>query len=157
MGVVAQDKMVIGFVVQRNVLREIDKHAKNFKSRSEFVGASIELCLENKKVVQAELMIRVMEAVGALLVEAPKAGDEKLVPVQAVMAKTSIEQVDRFADKMRMSRVAALATLVEIGMKQQAVLLRTAVPAIKAVKVLRRKKSVEGGAGGAKNAQSAYW
>src|SRR5690349_2348387 len=136
MPTVAQGKMVIGFVVPKHVFREIDKHAKMFKSRSEFVGTAIELCLDNRKMVQAELIARVMEAVGALIVEAPESRDEKQVPVQAVMSKSCVEQVDRFADKMRMSRVAALATLVEIGMKQHALVLRTAVPVISAVKTI---------------------
>ena len=48
MSTVAPDNMVIGFVVPQHVFREIEKHSKYFKSRSEFVGKAIELCLDNR-------------------------------------------------------------------------------------------------------------
>ena len=155
MGAVSKDKMVIGFMVSKHVMREIDKHAKMFKSRSEFVGKAIEIWLDhtNSKRLEERLFARVAQAVGAMLVEGEEAGDGELVPVQAVLPIAYVEQVDRFAEQMKLSRVNAMATLVEMGLQENAVILRTVLPVVHQIKKKRGKQS--GGIGGAREVRFA--
>jgi hypothetical protein len=163
MGTVSEENMVIGFMVTKTVKSEIDRHAKMLRSRSEFIGKAIELCLDfkNAKMVEERLFARVMEAVGEMLMGSSGPEEEKLSPVQAVLSKAYVEQVDRFAEKMKLSRVNALAMLVEIGLKESALIMRTAIPAIRPivglVRKMKRKKAHGGGIAGIQSAKLAPW
>ncbi|HEY3322551.1 MAG TPA: hypothetical protein VGP72_18970 [Planctomycetota bacterium] len=148
MGTVGKGNMVIGFMVSRNVRREIDRYAKELEmSRSEFVGFTVKWCLDNRKTITSTLGGLVLEAIGAMFEEEPRAGDEKLVPVQAVMSKATVAQVDRFAEKMKLSRVNALATLIEVGLRESALLVATLGGMVKTIKQERERRQVSAARG----------
>ncbi|MBE7467443.1 MAG: hypothetical protein HS116_28550 [Planctomycetes bacterium] len=142
MGAVHETNMVIGFMVSASVKRELDRQAKQTEmSRSEYIRCVLEWCLDehNQKAIGDELLSRILGALGSMLQESAEPGDGKQVPVQAVLSKAYVAQIDRFAEGMKQSRVNALATLVEIGLKQTAALNPLALPLARASR--RRKQT----------------
>lgn len=114
---VSRDNQVVGFYVRKDLFRRVERAARHSRSLSEFVGITIKWCLENEEDFMTRMVARLLEAMGQALVHKEKRSTEGAF-IQAVLPKSAIAEVDRFAAKMNYSRASALGVLLETGLDQ---------------------------------------
>ena len=144
MGTLSKYNTALGFTVSAEILREIDRQAKCVgKRRSEFVASLLEWCLDvhNEDSFMDRVSARVTTVIGNMLKGSPQVGDDKLVQVQCVLSKELTKKIDIFANGLKLSRVNALATLVEIALPQTAFYNPLVMPGVKVVRQLKKNRA----------------
>lgn len=137
---VADDKVVVQYLLPKSVVTRVDEQANSIeKSRSGWLASTLDTCTAIHEDSDQVLISMMARAVGRAISNTPRRTlDEEKTSVQAVIKRKTLDRIDRYAAAVGSTRAQSLTFITEMALDEMQPIVSTAGPLVMFLKNLMK-------------------